>query len=207
MFRFFWIWVAIFLLASCGNEVKEEAFPEGSVVLALGDSLTAGAGVTLQQAWPALLAERTGWVVINGGMNGDKSDDALKRLPALLKAHDPVLVLVTLGGNDMLRRIPEQETVSNLGEVIELVQEHGAEPVLLATPKPSLARAVFQNLSAPEFYRAVADQYQVHLIENAVAEVISDPQLKGDPLHPNAEGHELLSSKIFNALQEKGYAR
>ncbi|MDX8386730.1 MAG: GDSL-type esterase/lipase family protein [Gallionella sp.] len=207
MIRLFWIVVTIFLLTSCGKVVKEEAFAEGSVVLALGDSLTAGAGVTPQQAWPALLAERTGWVVINGGESGDKSDDALKRLPSLLKAHDPVLVLVTLGGNDMLRHIAEQETVDNLGEIFELVQAHGAEPVLLATPKPSLARAVFQNLSAPKFYRKVAEKYQVHLIEDAVAEVISDPDLKGDPLHPNAEGHMLLSDKIFSDLQKIGFVR
>lgn len=208
MNRFFWIAFAILLLASCGKEATKEAvLSEGSVVLALGDSLTAGAGVTIQQAWPALLAERTDWDVINGGVNGDKSSDALQRLPALLNAHDPVLVLVALGGNDMLRRIPEQETVNNLGEIISLVQEHGAEPVLLATPQPSIAGAVFQNLSAPEFYRIVADRYKVHLIENAVAEVISDPELKGDPLHPNVEGHVLLSDKIFSDLRRLGYAR
>jgi len=83
-----------------------------------------------------------------------------------------VLALVTLGGNDMLRHIPEQETVDNLGEVLELVQAYGAEAVLLATPKPNLVRAAFQNLLTPEFYQLVADRYQVHLIESAVAEVI-----------------------------------
>jgi len=207
MIRFCWIVAVVFLLASCGEEVKEKAFAEGSVVLALGDSLTAGAGVARPQAWPALLAEKTGWNIINGGVSGDESDDALKRLPALLKAHDPVLVLVTLGGNDMLRRIAEQQTVDNIGGILDLVQEHGAKPVLLATPKPSLAGAFFQNLSAPEFYRVIAEKYQVHLIEDAIAEVISDPDLKGDPLHPNAEGHVLLSEKIFSDLQKLGYAR
>ena len=207
MTRLFWIAAALCLLASCGQEAEKEGFSEGSIVLALGDSLTAGAGVTSQQAWPALLAERTGWAVINGGVSGDKSDDALKRLPALLKAHDPVLVLVTLGGNDMLRHIPEQETVDNLGEVLELVQAYGAEAVLLATPKPNLVRAAFQNLLTPEFYQLVADRYQVHLIESAVAEVISNPELKGDLLHPNVEGHVLLSAIIFSDLKKQGYAR
>ncbi len=207
MFRLLWISVAILLLASCGEEAKENTLAKGSVVLALGDSLTAGVGVTLEQAWPALLAEHTGWVVINGGVSGDKSDDALKRLPALLKAHDPVLVLVALGGNDMLRHIAEQQTVDNMGEIVDLVQVHGAKPVLLATPKPSLARAVFQNLSAPEFYRVIAEKYQVHLIEDAIAEIISDPDLKGDPLHPNAEGHMLLSDRILSDLRKIGFVR
>lgn len=194
------------MLAACGKE-KEEAVPQGSVVLALGDSLTAGAGVTPEEAWPSLLASRTGWVVINGGVNGDTTAAALKRLPSLLEEHAPVLVLVTLGGNDMLRHIPQQETVADLEKILTLVKAHGAKPVLLATPKPSVAGAVFQHLSAPDFYREVADAQQVPLIEDAIADVISDPELKGDPLHPNVAGHALLAEKIFEALRSMGFIR
>ncbi|OGS89104.1 MAG: hypothetical protein A2061_08755 [Gallionellales bacterium GWA2_59_43] len=198
---------AVFLVAACDSEPQERALPAGSKVLALGDSLTAGAGVTPEQSWPALLASRTGWEVVNGGVSGDKSSDALERLPALLEEHQPVLVLVTLGGNDMLRHVPEPETVANLGQVLALVKEHGAKAVLLATPKPSLTGAVFQSLSPPEFYRQLSDEHQVPLIEDAIPEVLSDPQMKGDPLHPNVEGHALLSGKIFEALQAIGYVR
>ncbi len=197
---------AIVLLAACGK-AKEEVIPPGSVVLALGDSLTEGAGVTKEEAWPNLLASRTGWVVINGGVSGDTSDAALRRLPALLEEHKPVLVLVTLGGNDMLRRVPQQETVANLEKILTLIKEHGAKTVLLATPNPSLMGAVFQHLSAPDFYQTVADAQQVPLIEDAIADVISDPQLKGDPLHPNAAGHALLAEKIFDGLKSIGYTR
>lgn len=197
---------AIALLAACGK-AKEEAIPSGSRVLALGDSLTAGAGVTPAEAWPSLLAGRSGWVVINGGINGDTSAAALLRLPALLEQHTPALVLVTLGGNDMLRHIPRQETIANLEKILALIKAHDAKPVLLATPNPSLMGAVFQSLSAAEFYREVAGEQEVPLIEDAVAEVISDPQLKGDPLHPNAAGHALLSEKIFEELKALGYAR
>lgn len=199
--------VALSLLVACGDKPKESAFPSGSKVLALGDSLTAGAGVTPEQAWPVLLASRTGWDVVNGGVSGDKSGDALERLPALLEEHQPVLVLVTLGGNDMLRHIPEPETVANLGKIIAMVKVQGAKPLLLATPKPSVAGAVFQNLSPPEFYRQVADEHGVALIEDAIPEVLSDPAMKVDPLHPNADGHALLSGKIFDALQAIGYVR
>jgi acyl-CoA hydrolase len=117
------------------------------------------------------------------------------------------LVLVALGGNDMLRHLPEQETAANLGRILALGNAQGAKAVLLATPKPSIAGAVFQRLSAPDFYRAVAKEYKVPLIEGAIPEVLSDPQLKGDPLHPNVEGHVLLSGKIFEALKTIGYAR
>ncbi len=198
--------LAVVVLAACGK-TKEEAIPPGSHVLALGDSLTAeGAGVSLEQAWPSLLGTRTGWVVVNGGVSGDTSEAALRRLPSLLEQHKPVLVLVTLGGNDMLRHVPQQETVANLAKIIALTRVHGAKPVLLATPNPSLIRAVFRNLAAPDFYREVADAQQVPLIEDAIADILSDPQLKRDPLHPDAAGHALLAEKIFTGLQAIGYA-
>ena len=197
----------IVLVAACGSKVKENAFPHGSMALALGDSLTEGFGVAPGEAWPNLLAGQTGWGVINGGVSGDTSGGALRRLPALLEEHNPVLVLVALGGNDMLRHVPQEETIANLGQILAVIKSHGAKPVLLATQKPSVAGAVFQNLSAADFYQRVADEQQVPLIENAIADVLSDPRMKGDPLHPNAAGHALLSRKIFDELKSIGYAR
>lgn len=191
---------------ACGPP-KESALPPGTKILALGDSLTAPHGVTPDEAWPALLAQRTGWVVINAGISGDTSAGALQRLPALLDEHAPALVLVTLGGNDMLRRLPQGQTVANLGQMLALVKERGAKAVLLATPKPSIAGAVFNNLSAAEFYRQVAKEHQVPLIEDALPDVLSNTDLKADQLHPNVAGHALLSKKIFDALKGIGYAR
>jgi lysophospholipase L1-like esterase len=194
-----------FLLAAC-SEVKEEALPSASRVLALGDSLTAGYGVTAEEAWPHLLAGKTGWQIANGGKSGDTSGGALQRLPALLEEYDPALVLVTLGGNDMLRHVPQAETVGNLEQIIVLILAHGAKPVLLATPQPSLAGAAFRNLSAADFYRQVAETQQVPLIEDAIADVLSNPDLKVDALHPNVAGHALLAEKIFEELKEIGFA-
>ena len=205
--RQFFLLLAVVVLAGACSKVKEEAVPPGSVVLALGDSLTEGAGGSRAEAWPNLLASRTGWMVINGGVSGDTSEGALRRLPSLLEEHKPVLVLVALGGNDMLRHLPEQESVANLEQIITLIRTHNAKPVLLATPQPSIAGAVFHHLSAAVFYRQVADTQKVPLIKDAIADVLSDPQLKGDPLHPNAAGHALLSEKIYKDLKSFGYVR
>jgi acyl-CoA thioesterase-1 len=196
----------VLLLGACGKP-KEAALPSGTRVLALGDSLTAPHGVTPEQAWPTLLAKKTGWAVVNAGVSGDTSAGALQRLPGLIEEHNPQLVLVTLGGNDMLRRLPQGQTTANLGRMLALAKTHGAKAVLLATPKPSLAGAAFNNLSAAEFYREVAKESQVPLIEDAMAEVLSKTELKGDQLHPNAAGHALLAEKIFEGLKKIGYAR
>jgi len=205
--RIFLLFIAALALLAACSEVKEDAIPAGSRVLALGDSLTEGLGVKREEAWPALLAGKTGWEVSNGGVSGDTSEAALKRLPALLEQHEPALVLVALGGNDMLRRIPQQDTIANLEKILALIRAQGAKPVLLATPQPSLAGAVFQNLSPPGFYRELAVAQQVPLIEDAIPDVLSDPQLKADQVHPNAAGHALLAETIFGELAAIGYAR
>lgn len=196
----------VMLLAACGGSRKEAPLPAGSKVLALGDSLTAPHGVKPGEDWPTLLGQKTGWVVINAGISGDTSAGALARLPALLDEHQPQLVLVSLGGNDMLRKIPQAQTVANLGRMLDLAKGSGAGAVLLATPKPSIAGAVFNNLSPADFYAEVAKEKKVPLIEDALPEVLSDTSLKGDQLHPNAAGHALLADKIHTALKKIGFA-
>ena len=198
--------VVLLLAAACGGS-KEAPMPAGTKVLALGDSLTAPHGVRPGEDWPTLLGQRTGWVVINGGISGDTSGGALERLPALLDEHQPKLVLVTLGGNDMLRKLPPGQTVANLGRMLDLVGSRGAKAVLLATPKPSIAGAVFNNLSPAEFYADVAKDKNVPLIKGALPEVLSDTALKGDQLHPNAAGHARLDEKIHAELRKIGFAR
>ena len=197
----------VLLLAAACSQKKEDPLAAGTRVLALGDSLTAPHGVAPNEAWPSLLAARTGWVVTNAGVSGDTSAGGLQRLPALLDEHNPQLVLVTLGGNDMLRRLPPGQTTANLGQILALIKSRGAKAVLVATPKPSIAGAVFSNLSPAEFYGQLARDHGVPLIEDAMAEVLSDTQLKSDQLHPNAAGHALLSKKLFEALKAIGYAR
>ncbi len=202
----YWLLCLALWLTGCGETEKFPALPPGSVVLALGDSLTAGAGVKIEQAWPALLAQRTGWQVINGGVSGDTSAQGLQRLPDLLDEYHPALVLVALGGNDMLRRLPLSEMEDNITRVIVKCKLENAAVVLLATPEPSIAGAVLRNLSPPDSYRRIAAAQQVPLIEEAIAEVLSDPLLKGDQVHPNAEGHAALAEKILVALRDLGYA-
>ena len=198
--------LATFAFAAC-NKPGEQPLPAGTKVLALGDSLTAGYGVSPAEAWPTLLATRTGWEIVNGGISGDTSAGGLQRLPDLLEDHAPVLVFVGLGGNDMLRRVPQTDTIANLNQIIGLIKARGAKVVLLATPKPSISGAIFNNLSAAEFYRPIAEAQKIAYIEDALPDVLSDTKLKVDALHPNAAGHVLLTKKIAEALKDIGYVR
>lgn len=199
--------VILTFAVACGGTKKETALPAGTRVLALGDSLTAPHGVKPGEDWPTLLGQKTGWAVINAGISGNTSAQALDRLPGLLDEHQPQLVLVSLGGNDMLRKLPQEQTVTNLGRMLDLARASGAKTVLLATPKPSLAGAVFNNLAPADFYADVAKDKKVPLIKDALPEVLSDTALKSDQLHPNAAGHAQIGELIYAELKRIGFAR
>ena len=96
-------------------------------------------------------------------------------LMEIWRQDNTVLVLVALGGNDMLRHIPRQQTISSLEQILAQIKAHGAKALLLATPYPNLMAAVFQLLSVPDFYRKITDEQQVPLIEDAIAELLSEP--------------------------------
>ena len=114
-------------LPGCTRKPATQAVPAGATVLALGDSLTSGVGASADTAYPTLLAARTGWNVINAGVSGNTSAQALERLPDLLQAHRPALVIVSIGGNDFLRRLSPETTRTNLRGIGEQARASGAQ--------------------------------------------------------------------------------
>lgn len=196
--------LAVALLGAACSSPKETPLPRQAVVLVLGDSISAGHGLSREQSWVAGLVPLTGWQLINGGVSGDTTQQGRARLPALLEEHQPAAVIIELGGNDMLRRLSTRETVTTLDALITEVRAAGARPVLMAIPAPSVAGAAFGSLSDAEFYAELAERQKVPLIDEVVAEVLSSPELKLDHLHPNAEGHRELASRVADKLRRLG---
>lgn len=190
------------LVAACGN-ATEAPLPRGSVVLVVGDSITAGYGIHSSEAWPARLAGETGWRVVAAGVNGDITAGGRERLPALLDEHAPALVVIELGGNDLLRHIPETRIVANLDAMIESARSHGTRVALMAAPQPTAVGAL-TGLSPAAFYRDLAQRRQVILIDRALPAVLSDDRLKQDAIHPNAAGHAALARRAADELKRAG---
>ena len=127
--------LALVPLVGCGRKTpRAQSLPPDATVLALGDSLTSGVGASADTAYPAVLARLTGWKVVNGGISGDTSGDALARLPGLLQKHKPALVIVSIGGNDFLRRQSATATRSNIRQICTDAQASGAQVLLVAVP-------------------------------------------------------------------------
>lgn len=193
-------------LAACGKRPASapQALPAGSIVLALGDSITHGTGAAAEAAYPAQLARLSAWTVVNGGVPGDTSAQALARLPALLAEHRPTLVIVSLGGNDFLRRLPEAETDANLRRSVALTRDAGAQVVLVAVPRPTLAAAVGAGLSDHPLYEKLATDLALPLHAGGWARVLGNEKLKADQVHANAEGYRLFAESLVTTLRAAG---
>jgi len=199
--------IALGALGACGRgKPLGRTVPAGSTVLALGDSLTFGTGATPDASYPSVLTGLSGWQVVNAGAPGDTSAQALERLPALLQEHKPALVLVSIGGNDLLRRLPEADTRANLQRICELAQGAGAQVLVIAVPRPSLAAAFTGSLSDHPMYAEVAAALKLPLHAQGWAAVLADEALRSDQIHANARGYAQMARGIYDTALASGLA-
>lgn len=174
-------------------------------VVFLGDSLTAGFGLSQEEAYPALVAqalEKRGLPIraVNAGVSGDTSSAGLQRLNWLLR-QKPDLLVIALGGNDMLRGIPPEETRRNLEQIIVEARKQGARPVLLGI-------RAFSNLGIPyrkkfdSLFADLARKDQVALLPFFIRDTAMDPALnQADALHPNAKGQQKIARRVTDFLE------
>ena len=179
---------------------------EAPVILALGDSLSAGYGIPAEQGWVNLLQRRLterGFPhqVINASISGDTTSGGLSRLPAALERHRPVLVILELGANDGLRGQPPMAMATNLGRMIELSQQAGARVVLaeMRIP-PNYGPLYTQKFQAT--FGELAQHHQIPLVPFLLNGVAGNPTLiQDDGLHPRAEAQPRILDNVWPALE------
>lgn len=180
-------------LAACGGEnfksIRNLAAP-GETIICLGDSLTEGVGAETAEAYPAILSQRLGRPVLNAGRRGDTSAQALMRLGGDVLNKNPRVVIVLLGGNDFLRRVPLAETETHLREIVRQIHERGAM-VVLAGMRLGLFADEYSSM-----YEKVARQTGSFYVPEVMRDILSNSKLKSDPIHPNAAGYRLLGERI-----------
>jgi lysophospholipase L1-like esterase len=193
------ITVLAVLAAACSSEPpKLRPLAEDAIVLAFGDSLTFGSGASEAESYPAQLQGLIGRRVVRAGIPGEVSAQALARLPGALDEHAPRLLLLCIGGNDFLRRLGNQQAEANVREMVKLAKSRGVEVLLIGTPEPGL------RIAAPGFYAAVAQDFGVPYEEHIITEVLKDPSLKSDQIHPNARGYRVIAQRVADTLRKGG---
>lgn len=177
------------------------------VVLFLGDSITAGYGLDLAQAYPALIQKKIdaeGWRfrTVNAGQSGDTSAGGLGRLDWLLKNRVAVLVL-ELGGNDGLRGLPVETTRQNLQRIIDRTREKYPDAkIVIAGMKvpPNMGRAYGDQFAA--MFAELAKHNRAALIPFVLEGVGGERELNlADGIHPNAKGHAIVAENVWKVLE------
>lgn len=184
----------------------EDPDDDRPAIVAFGDSLTAGYGMEIEEAWPARLQERLdreglALRVVNAGVSGETSSGGLRRLPWVLDREPEARVLVlALGGNDGLRGVPASVMADNLRAMIGEAEGRGLSVLLAGVPTaPELGPDYADEFRAA--FREVADETRTPLLENLLDGVAGDPALnQRDRIHPNADGARRLADNVFAVI-------
>jgi acyl-CoA thioesterase-1 len=175
------------------------------VIVALGDSLTAGLGVAADEAYPALLEQRQraagfAYRVVNAGVSGDTSAGGLRRLDWVLRSR-PEIVIVALGANDGLRGLPIAALRDNLTAIVTRLRAGGVRVLLVGMRLPPNYGPVYASEFSAAFgdvARRTSSAYLPFLLEG----VAGDPRLnQADGIHPNASGQRAVAERVWASLE------
>jgi acyl-CoA thioesterase-1 len=193
-----------------GDPAKPLKFPEASAkrpkIVALGDSLTAGFGLTETESMPYLLQQRLqaegfDFEVVNAGVSGDTSLGGLERADWVLDQENVRILILELGGNDLLRRMPVDAMVKNLSQIIEKAKARGVEVLLCGMLAPPGVGSEYQR----EFQMAFPDlaaEHGVPFLPFLLEGVALKKELnQADGIHPNAEGSKLMTENVYRAVR------
>jgi acyl-CoA thioesterase I len=204
-------WVLVAAIGSFPFQTAEAAKRDSSkviTILALGDSLTAGFGLSRQEAYPALIAEKMRsanyqFEVINAGSSGDTTAGGLQRLPSLLRGRKIDVLILALGINDAFRGIPVEGMRLNLQAIID--RTHARHPnvsIIVAGMQLPLAASDGYVRAFSEMFGPFAQKNHAALIPYLLEGVGGDPDLnQPDMVHPNAAGQRVLAENVWRVLE------
>ena len=168
--------------------------PQQPPIIAFGDSLVEGLGASKNRDWVSTLSARFPIPILNKGQRHDTTRSALLRLEKDVMPYNPCLTILLLGGNDILVRIPKRETFLNLSTMIDRILTHDIGVLLVGVRGGILADA-FEGK-----FQSLAEEKGIPYIPNILEDILDNPALMTDPLHPNDEGHQIIADRIESVL-------
>ncbi len=188
------------IAGACKERPRYAPLPQASTVIALGDSLTYGTGATPDTSYPAVLAQETGWRVVNAGVPGETAAEGCARLPALIDEHRAQLVLVLLGGNDFLRRMPEQGIREALASCVRDARAASTPLALLPVPRFGIG-----NLANAPLYEETGKALDVPVIDSGLKDLLGSRSMRADGVHLNAAGYREMATNVARGLRTQGW--
>ena len=176
-------------------------------ILLIGDSLSAGYGLEQAQAWVHLLQNKyieknQPITVINTAISGQTTDNALLKIDAWLKAHQPSHVLIELGGNDGIRGFPVKLLQKHLSQLVTISQHHGAKVALMEIHIPPNLGPRYRQMFT-DSYSKVAKQTGAYLMPYFMSDIAVDASLMlNDNLHPNAKAQPIIRDFMYSEINK-----
>ncbi len=168
--------------------------PSSVTVVAFGDSITAGVGTSGSNDYVSVLSNRTGVSIINAGRPGDTTASALARIDSAVLSRDADIVIVFLGGNDLLQSVPVQQRIANITAIVQQIRSDGAAVILVGVGSGALDP--FEG-ALP----GIASQTSSTLVPAVLDGIFGVPNLMADLIHPNNAGHAIIADRIEPALR------
>ena len=206
-----WTTVALILFISsfsapgCKDDSPTSPGQDRSVIVAFGDSLTSGPGLRPDQTYPALLERRIAdeghdYRVINAGVSGDTSAEALRRVDAALVPGTKIVILA-IGANDGLRGVPVATLERNIALMIERAQSRNIGVLLCQMDAPPI-EGLGYTIEFHRVYTRLADRYKVPLVPFFLLGIVGNGDWDlDDTLHPNAAGHRVIADTVWPHLR------
>lgn len=188
----------VYFFSSQKGMTKKEcsAVEPTPVIVAFGDSLIAGYGADTQGGFVSLLSKQTGVAITNLGANGNTAGEGLARIDEVIKLK-PSIVLVLLGGNDALRKTPQEQTEKNLDAIISKLEEENIHVILLGVP----GAYPFADPYADMFVR-ISKAHNISFVPNILSGIIGHTTLMADVVHPNEKGYQMIADRVYPVLTQ-----
>jgi acyl-CoA thioesterase-1 len=167
----------------------------GVDIIAFGDSLVKGVGSTEGNDFVSLLSKKIGQPIINLGNSGDTTADGVLRIDQL-NNYNPKVVILLLGGNDYLKKVPITETHKNLTLIIENIQERGAIVLLLG-----VQGGILKDKFKTEF-KDLRDTHHTAFVSNVLRGLLKNSKYMSDTVHPNDIGYSMIADRVYPVLNK-----
>ena len=198
MMRYFLVFTLLLSIVGCKGKNGITPLSADATIFCFGDSLTFGTGAEPGKSYPDELARLINRQVINAGIPGETSGEALARLAGELDHSRPKLLILCTGANDILRRMDLGQAAANVREMVKLARERKIDVVLIAVPQWGL------GLTPAPFYREVGKELGVPVEERVLAQVLQRSDLKADQVHPNAGGYRKIAEAVAAVIAKQG---
>ena len=188
------------------GSVASAAAPAQRTIVVLGDSLSAGYGIKVEQGWVRLLEQRLasegyGYRVVNASVSGETTQGGLARLPRALETHKPAIVIVELGGNDGLRGLQLAASRDNLSKIIEKARAAKAQVLLVGMMiPPNYGPRYTQEFR--DIYTGLASRHSIPLVPFLLDKVALNSEfMQADGIHANAKGQPRMLENVWPVLK------